>query len=304
MNKLDTNRFRHLPGHSGLKLDKLVPYLFLMPFMISFVLFFMFPAVYSFVLSFFRYKGYGDIKYIGFDNYKSLLTYRVFWMSVRNTVFYFIVSLIPIMLLAFTFAYMLQSKFVTATQKIYKPVLFLPQIVPIVASSLIWRILLATKYGAVNQILGTDISFLTDSRYAKWSVIILLIWRSTGWFMIIYLAGLTTISEEVTDATKIDGANVIQNIWYVVLPMMKPIILFAFVMNAISSFKLFSEPNVLLSTSTGILLDPDSIPIMNVLLSNLNGANFGMASAAGWLIFLLVLIVAIAQFKLLSEKGE
>jgi ABC-type sugar transport system permease subunit len=288
----------------GLRREKLVPYLFILPFLASFLVFFLAPAIYSLVLSFYQFKGYGAMKFKGWANYQSLLTYSTFWSSIGNTLFYFVVHTIPTMILAFMFAYMLQSRLMSRRQSFLKPVLFMPQIVPIIASSLIFRILLATQYGAVNQILGTQINFLGEGSAARWAVVMMQVWRATGWYMVIYMAGLTNIADDVHDAAKIDGANVMQRILHIVLPMMKPIFLFAFVMDAIGSFKIFTEPNVLLSSSTGLVTKPEVIPVMNVLLMNLNGANFGMASAAGWLIFALVLLASLLQFKVLGGEKE
>jgi ABC-type sugar transport system permease subunit len=272
--------------------------------MVSFLIFFFLPAVYSLVLSFFQYKGYGNMRFVGPNNYISLLTYKTFWLSIRNTFFYFIIHTVPTMIVSFVLAYMLQSKLVSGVQRVFKPLLFLPQVVPIIASALIWRILLARDYGAVNQILGTSIDFLQDAYIRKWSVVILLVWRATGWYMVIYLAGLTTIGNEIHDASRIDGTNAIQHIFRIIIPIMKPIFLFAFIMNAIGSIKIFSEPNVLLSTNTGRITQPNAMAIMNVLLMNLQGANFGMASAVGWFVFLIVLVVTILWFRVLGEREQ
>jgi len=282
--------------------DKIVPYIFILPFIVSFFIFFAAPAIYSFILSFFSYKGYGNASFIGFSNYISLLNYNTFWLSVRNTLFYFIIHTIPVMIFAFLLAVAMQSRLIGKMHGIYKPILFLPQVVPIIASSLVWRIMFATQYGAINQILGTNIPFIEDPRYMKWSVIALIVWRSTGWDMVIYLTGLTTISDEIGDSTRIDGANALQRIIYVTIPMMKPIFLFAFIIDAIGSFKIFAEPNVLIFSVGGIISEPEAIPIMNVLVQNINGANFGMASATGWLLFVMVLIVSLIQFKFFSSK--
>lgn len=244
------------------------------------------------------------MKFRGWGNYISLLTYSTFWASLWNTLFYLFMHIIPTMLLSFILAYMLQSKLMVKRQSILKPILFLPQIVPIIASALIWRIILATQYGAINQIFGMQINFLGEGATARWAVVVLQVWRATGWYMVIYMAGLTSISDEIIEAATIDGASTLRRIWHIILPMMRPIFLFAFVMDAIGSFKLFTEPNILLSSSTGLVTKPDVIPMMNVLLMNLNGANFGMASAMGWLIFILVLIVSLLQLKMFSRKAD
>jgi ABC-type sugar transport system permease subunit len=297
-------------GGAGLKKrfssEKFVPYLFILPFMFSFFLFFFFPALYSLILSFFQYKGYGSMQFVGVNNYFSLLTYSTFYATLFNTFFYFFFHTIPTMILAFVFAYLLQSKLISDVQKIFKPMLFLPQIVPIIASALIWRVLLTTEYGAVNQILGTRIDFLNNDSIRKWSVVMMQTWRATGWYMVIFLAGLTTISDDIYDASKIDGANALQRIFRIVLPIMKPIFLFAFIMNAIGSIKLYTEPNVLLATtsSSGGLNHPNAMTLMNILLMNLRGASFGMAAAAGWIVFLIVAVITAIQFRVLGTRED
>lgn len=289
-----------------LRTEKVVPYLFTLPFMLSFCIFFLFPALYSLVLSFFQYKGYGTMKFVGINNYYSLLTYKTFYATLYNTFFYFFFHTMPTMVFAFIFAYMLQSKLMTGVQKIIKPMLFLPQIVPIIASALIWRILLTTEYGVINQILGTRIDFLNSAIIRKWPVVALKIWRATGWYMVIFLAGLTTIGDELHDAAKIDGTNSLQWIFRIVLPIMRPIILFAFVMNGIGSIKLFTEPNVLLATSSSAsaLDNPNAMTLMNILLMNIRGANFGMAAAMGWIVFTIVAIITIIQFRMFRNRKE
>ncbi|MCL2319737.1 MAG: sugar ABC transporter permease [Treponema sp.] len=284
--------------------EKLTPYFFILPFMVSFLVFFFIPSLYSLVLSFFKYKGYGTMTFVGFDNYKALVTYDAFQQSVGNTFYYFIAHAIPTMIFAFVLAYMLQSKLLSGSQRIFKPMLFLPQIVPIIATSLIWKIMLSRDYGAINQLLGTSIDFLSAaSPIRKLSVVMMQIWRATGWYMIIFLAGLTTISDEITDAAKIDGANVLQRIFRIVLPMMKPIFLFAFIMNAIGAIKLYTEPNILLSTGT-MISEPNAMTIMNILRMNLLGASFGMAAAVGWMVFIIVMLIALLQFKVLGNKED
>jgi ABC-type sugar transport system permease subunit len=119
--------------------------------------------------------------------------------------------------------------------------------------------------------------------------------------MVIFLAGLTSISEEVMEAARIDGAVGWQSLFYIVLPLMKPIFEFAFIMDTIGSFKLFTEPNVLMA---GRPLNPDIAPVMNILVSNMNGGSFGMAAATGWMLFALIIIfVALQTFVFKRGNG-
>ena len=278
----------------------MVPYLFILPYLISFVLFFAFPAGYSFVLSFFNYKGYGVARFVGLQNYISLLNYSGFWKSIGNTLFYFGVHLIPVMGGAFLFALLLQSTVLGKWQKVFKPILFLPQVIPVMAATLTFRIIFATNTGAINQVLGLGVRWLEDPSVMRWSVIILLIWRATGWFMIVFLAGLTTINPSLYEAAILDGASAFQRTTRVTIPLMRPIFLFAFIMDAISSFKIYTEVNVLIG---GTLNAPtDAMPIMNMVTNNMRNGSFGMASAAGWLLFVMILGISIIELILMRER--
>lgn len=284
-----------------IRVSKLAPYFFIMPFLISFVVFFAIPSMYSLVLSLFKYKGYGDMKFVGLDNYLSLLQYGTFWKSIGNTLFIYIVHIIPVMVISFLLAVALNSGMVYLS-KCVKGILFLPQITSVVATALIFRIMMATRSGVINSVLHTQIPFLEDSKLMKWSIVALVVWRSVGWFMVIFLAGLTTVDEAVNDAAAIDGANAFQKMTRITIPIMKPIFMFAFVMETISSFKFYTESTLLITGGQSSNIPTASMTIMNLLTTNINGGSFGMASAVGWILFLMILGVSLIQFRLFKEE--
>ncbi|TDF94828.1 carbohydrate ABC transporter permease [Paenibacillus piri] len=285
-------------GHSlHTRLDRLTPYLFILPFIISFFIFFVFPSLYSFVLSFYQYRGYGTASFIGLDNYIALFKYPTFWTAVYNTLFYWIVHIVPVMAISFLLAVAVNSR-LTKWKAVYKPLIFLPQIMASVASALIFKIIFATRYGVINSLLGTQIFFLEDPVLMKWTVVALIIWRAVGWYFVIYLAGLTTISDEIQEAATIDGAGAGQRLWYITVPLMKPIFLFAFMMDTIGSLKIYNEP--LLMFSTGMDAPTEVIPILSILTRNISGGNFGLASAVGWILFAMILLVSLLQYNLLK----
>lgn len=282
--------------------EKMVPYLFIAPFLISFAVFFVFPAGYSLVLSFFKYKGYGKATFVGLNNYHSLLHYSAFWKAIGNTLFYFLVHLLPVMGFAFLFAVLLQSERIGKIRNVFKPILFLPQVVPVMASVLTFRVIFSTYTGAINQVFGLTVSWLDDPNIMRWTVVAYSVWRSTGWFMIIYLTGLTTINPSLYEAAILDGATSAQRIFYITIPMMRSIFLFAFIMDAISSFKVYTEVNVLLA---GVGNAPThAAPIMNLVTTNMKNGNFGMSSAAGWLLFLMILVISLVELLLMREKED
>lgn len=296
LNKLASARRYRLSG------SKMTPYVFILPFIISFIIFFMYPAIYSLILSFYRYKGYGSATFVGLENYIKLVKYPVLWKELLNTLFYFVIHFIPVMLMSFLLALAIKSKMIKKFRTIYKPIIFMPQMVASVAAALIFKIIFGGEAGVINQLLGTNIPFLTNLDLMRWPIVSLIIWRATGWYFVIYLSGLTTISEDVIEAATIDGASSFQRVIHIIIPIMKPIFMFAFVMDAISSLKIYNEPNLLTlvqgNTPTQVA------PYMNVIVDNIQAGVFGTASAAGWLLFILILVITIFQFVLFRQGDE
>ncbi len=282
--------------------DILAPYLFISPFLISFLVLFVGPALYSLALSFFRYKGYGDARFIGLQNYTATINYHVFWTALGNTVFYWIVHVIPLMTFAFLLAMLVRSKLVQG-KRFLKPVIFLPNIVAVVASSLIFQNLFGTQYGVINNLLGTQIPWLQDYGLAKIVIVIMLVWRNVGFWFVVFLAGLTSINPEVEEAARVDGATFRQQMLYITIPLMRNIFLFAFVIDAIGSFQLFTEPNVLLARG-GSLASAEVAPLLNLLVINLRGGNFGQASAVSWILFVLIAIASFFQFRIFRSSSK
>ena len=282
--------------------DRLVPYLFILPFVLSFLVLFAGPAIYSLVLSFYRYRGYGEARFIGLSNYLATINYHVFWTAVGNTVFYWLVHVLPLMAIAFGLAVLVRSRLV-AFKRVFKPILFLPNIVAVVAASLVFQSLFGTQYGVINSLLGLQIPWLQDPTLAKIAIVVLIVWRNVGFWFVVFLAGLTSINPELEDAARIDGATTWQRLRFVTLPLMRPIFLFAFVIDAIGSFQLFTEPNVLLARG-GTLAPPDTAPMLNLLVINLRSGNFGQAAAVSWLLCIIIAVASIIQFRLFHEQRE
>ncbi len=231
--------------------DALAPYLFISPFILAWLTLFIGPAIYSLILSFYRYKGYGTATFLGFQNYRSILTYHVFWTMLGNTIFYWLAHVIPLMVFAFLLAVLVRSKLVR-WKSFFKPVIFLPNVIAVVASALVFQSLFGTQYGVLNSLLGAQIPWLQDPKLTRYVVVLLLVWRGVGWWFVIFLAGLTAINTEVEEAALVDGASAWQQMRHITLPLMRNTFLFAFVMDAISSFRLFTEVNVLVGTGGGL----------------------------------------------------
>lgn len=279
--------------------EKAVPYLFLLPFLISFAAFFLYPVGYSLMLSLMKYKGYGAMRYVGLQNYQKLFQYKTMWNCLFNTLQYFFFSFVPVMIISFLLAVLVRSKAVSRYQKIYKPLIFLPQVCAVVASALVFQVIFGSQVGVINQLLGTQILFLGDTKLMKIPVVTMITWRQIGWYFIIFLSGLTTISDEILEASKVDGANAVQNLFYIQIPVMKPIFKLAFITYAIGALKLYTEPNLILSKDEAPLM---VAPYVNLITSNISGGVFGMASAAGWILVALIMVLTLIQMGLFREE--
>jgi ABC-type sugar transport system permease subunit len=307
MNAAGAKSSRHgrLASHSRTARHRewLAGYLFIGPFLISFLLFFVVPSIYSFALSFTDFRGYGDATFVGLRNYQALLGLPSFWKAAANMVFYFFVPLIPLLGGAFLLAVIVGSRFVRWAS-FHKPVIFLPQVMATVAAALAFR-LIFTDDGVLNQLTGLHIRWLTDPGMMKWSVAALLVWQGLGWYFIVFLAGLTRINQELYEAAAVDGATAWQQLRRITIPLMRPIFLLTIVMYTISTLRLFTEPAILL-TGTGNLaaVSPEAAPIMNILLNNVRNGAFGLGSAVGWILFVAAAVFSFVQFRVIGRGGD
>lgn len=278
----------------------MAPYLFISPFLLSFVVFFLGPSLVSLTLSFARYNGYTTIHWIGLQNYRSLLEAPDFRQALANTLFFWLVPLPPLLGGALGLALAVRSRFV-GWSAAYKPLIFLPQIMAPAAAGLVWRVMLSNN-GIVNTALHTQVSWLVDPGAMKWGVVLLLVWRGLGWYFVVFLAGLTGIPDDLLDAASVDGASAWQRFRRITLPLLRPTILFAVVIDTIASMQLFTEPNLLLGgAGSTVGAQPSATPVMNQVLVNLYGGQLGLAAAVGWLMFLAIGAFSLVQFRLLRD---
>jgi ABC-type sugar transport system permease subunit len=276
-------------------------YLFIIPFIVLHLIFTVFPSLYSLVLSFFNYKGYGSASFCGIKNYIRLFTYRNTWISLGNTAVYFFVKVTICTFFGFIFALLVHSKLIgSKAKRIYKPLIYLPQMCAVVACCLLFQVLFSTNNGIINNALNINVKWLTDESLMKIPVFALLVWRNVGWYFLILLTGLTNINMDLLEAAEIDGANFFNRVIKIIIPMMKPTFSFLLITEAINALKLYSEPNLVIHR---IQLAPNSVaPYMNMIISQINSGNFGMASAAGVLLCVLTFVLTNIMVKGLREN--
>ena len=284
-----------------MKRENIKGFLFLSPWLIGLLVFTAYPIIASFVFSFCYYNGISAPHFSGLDNYKQLFADPLFWQSIRNTLYLAVLGIPIAQVLSVLVALLLNAKI--KLQGLFRALYFLPSIVPVVATALLWKWFLNPEFGPLNLLLekvGLPApGWLTDPVWAKPALILTGIW-AIGSPMVIYLAGLQNISAELYEAATLDGAGKIAAFFHVTLPMLSPVILFNVVMGIINSFQAFTT--VFVMTNGG----PDNSTLVYALLIYRNGFQFykmGYASAMAWILLLLTAVTVLLVFKFSGKWG-
>jgi multiple sugar transport system permease protein len=271
-------------------------YAFISPWLFGFIVFAAAPFVASIYLSFTRYDIVSAPVWVGPANYHRLLTEDpLFWKSLGITFKYALVALPAGIVAGVGLALLLNLEI--AGISVYRTVFYLPSIVPVVATSVIFVWILNPQIGLVNGLLGhfgvTGPAWLQDTRWAFWSLAIMSLW-GVGGSMIIYLAGLKDIPASLYEAAIIDGAGAWQRTRHVTLPMITPVIFFNLIMGVIGSFQYFTQAYIM--TQGG---PEDSTHFYALYLFNRawRYLDMGYASAMAWILFLIVMVFTVLIFR-------
>jgi ABC-type sugar transport system permease subunit len=282
---------------------KLWAYIFISPFFISYAIFGLYPLVLSLYLSFADWKGVGPIKLVGLNNFVRLLGDQVFWQSIGNGVILFFLY-VPIMLfLSLVLAVILNSKRVAGFQ-FFRTLIFLPFITNMAAAGFAFKIMLTKNNGLVNIVLGMlnipAVPWLETEWTARISLSLLIIWAWLGYNMVIMLAGLQTISQDLTEAALVDGASKAQAFFHITVPMMRPVILFCAVTSTIGSFGLFAEVASLTGGGPANATITPLIRIFNVAFRSLQ---MGYASAMAYTFFAIIFVLTMLQMRFFGKES-
>lgn len=264
--------------------------LFITPYLIGLALFTAYPLGASFYYSLTNFNILKSPQFIGLNNYINLLTVdTLFWISLKNTLYYALVFIPCSTLFALSLAILLNSK--VPGQSMFRTVFYLPTIVPVVASSIIWILLLNPQYGIVNTLIravgAQTPGWLADPVWSKPALVMMGIWAS-GNIMIIYLASLQDVPTHLIEAAILDGANSFQRFLNITIPMISPAILFNVIMGLISSFQVFTNAYVM--TDGG----PNNSTLFYALYLYRNAFQYikmGYASALAWILLIITLFL-------------
>lgn len=281
--------------------QKNAPYYFLAPMIVIFSVFILYPLVYSFILSFQQYD-YGKYNFVEFENYIKLFRDPVFLTSLKNTLIYLMIQVPVMVVLSLFLAVLLDNKFLRG-KAFFRASLFLPSVTALVAYSLVFKLLLNYDYGIINYLIGLlgadKVDWLNTPIGAKASVILAITWRWTGYNMVIMIAGLQSIPNDLYGAASIDGASKWQQFWRITAPMMRNIILFVSITSTIGTLQIFDESYML--TQGG----PNSatITVAHYLYNTaFRYFKFGYAAAISYIMVIIITILSIIQFRIGKEK--
>ena len=278
------------------------PYVFLLPTIILILVFRLIPIGYSFWLSLMRYDIINPVKsvFIGLDNYARMLRDEFLWRSLINTVFFTFGSLTIGLFLSLVISFVICEAWFKF-QGLTRSLLFIPFIMSVVVSGLIWSYIFQIDFGLLNSILrvlGLPGQQLMASRStAMWAVIIVTVWRELGYRITIWSAGILSASYELIEAARIDGANRLEEILYIRLPLLKPVALFLVVLGIINSFQVFDLVYIMAGPARST-----EVAVYYLWNTAFRDHNIGYSAAISWLLFAILITFTLLQVKIFKTE--
>jgi putative chitobiose transport system permease protein len=280
----------------------LIPYLFLAPALLLLILTVFLPALQSFSLSFthYNYNLTETPQWIGFANFQKMLQDRIFWKTLLNTILILLLVVPVLVFLSLALAILINRKLQGINW--FRLAYYTPVIISIVVVGIAWKAIYSSQ-GVLNQLLQNffhiNIPWLTSPNWAIWSVMLVTIWKGLGYYMVIYLAGLQSISPELYEAAALDGSDGLLKHWDITLPLMRPYLILVAVISAISATKTFEEVYIL--TQGGPYNSSKTI-VYYIYEKAFRELEVNYACTMGLVLFLIILILSILNLKLANSQ--
>ena len=285
--------------------ENIAAYLFLLPFLVFFVGFVLYPMFMCVYTSFFDANMGKEDVFIGIANYKELMNDEIFWIALKNTMVIVLVS-VPVTCAFSLWVASIISKMHVASTSAFRCIFYLPVVTGSVAVTVVWKWMLS-KFGGILNYLGNNvmglydknIDFLGDSEYALWCIILILLTTSVGQPIVLYVSALDNVDKSLVEAAEVDGANSTQAFWKIKWPQMMPTTLYILVITTINSFQCFALIQLL--TSGGP--NNSTMTIMYYIYYNaFKLYRYGYGNAMGVILAIIIAILSAVQFKLGQEK--
>ncbi len=275
------------------------PYLFLLPAMAVIGYFAIVPMVQIVCYSMLEYSFFGEHTFVGPAQYLRLFQDQHFWRTLLNSLLF---TAVTPLLMALSLFLALAVRSTAASSSVLRLIFFLPVITPVVAVGIMWKWIFTEETGLLNYLLGTfgigPVPWLSHYPTNMASVMIVTLWRGFGYYMVIFLAGLALLPKEMEEASRLDGVSPMQNFLYIVLPNLRPTVLFVLVVSSASAIKLFTELYVLIP---GAPIDNKTI-VSYLYRQSFERFDFGYGSAIAVVLFALTFVFSYTHVRLMEER--
>lgn len=281
----------------------MVAYSFIAPNFIGFAVFTLGPVIFAFILAFLKWDGNNPMQFAGLDNFAMMIGNKRFLASLKNTLLYCIATVPLTLATALGLAVLLNQKI--KGRNFFRTVSFFPYVASLVAVAAVWNMLFSpAKSGPINMILynlGVAAKSLpkwsADKDWVIFTVVLFSVWKNMGYYMVIYLAGLQGINGELYEAGSLDGANAWQRFRYITWPQLQPTTFFVTIILTINCFKVYDVVYMLAGGNTGVLTESAIVLVYHIYEEAFRNWNLGYASAVSMVLFLIVLVITLLQFR-------
>ena len=266
-------------------------WVFILPAILGTLIFIIIPVICSFGLSFTNWDLLNPVHFVGLENYKQLFSDGLFYKILTNTIIFALATSFFGVIIPLILASILNNKI--RGSEFFKSAYFLPFITPMVVIAIIWGWIFDPNIGFVNQILKLHINWLYDEKYALGVLIFISVWKLIGYNMIIFLSSLTSISNSLFEASKIDGATPVQTFRHVTVPLLSPTIFFVVIITAISSFQVF---DLIFLMTEGGPFNSTNVLVYAIYKNAFEYFKVGKASAIAYVLFAIILVLTLLQW--------
>ena len=275
---------------------------FVLPTLIIYGIFLIYPMITAFHYSFFKWNLLSDKKYIGLSNFAKMINDKRFWNSYITTFHFTLISIVLIIILSFILALILEKSF--KFKNVFQSAIFIPVILTMVSIAVVWQFMFQSTGILSNlfiDLFGTKVKWLTSTKIAPYSMILVNVWKMTGYYMIIFIAGLLNVPNTFYEAARVDGANYFERLIYITLPQMKNTFILVFVSGVIFSFAAFPQQYVMTEGGPG-----RSTEVLALLIYKqaFEFTKFGYSSSISVAFFASLLLFSVIQLRLFKSESN
>ena len=275
---------------------------FVLPTLIIYGIFLIYPMITAFHYSFFKWNLLSEKKYVGLSNFAKMINDKRFWNSYITTFHFTLISIVIIIILSFILALILEKSF--KFKNVFQSAIFIPVILTMVSIAVVWQFMFQSTGILSNlfiDLFGTKVKWLTSTKIAPYSMILVNVWKMTGYYMIIFIAGLLNVPNTFYEAARVDGANYFERLIYITLPQIKNTFILVFVSGVIFSFAAFPQQYVMTEGGPG-----RSTEVLALLIYKqaFEFTKFGYSSSISVAFFASLLLFSIIQLRLFKSESN